>query len=156
MVTGVPPAIANVGTGSEQVRIGATMEHLINQYWVGTVQPLMNRIAEQLTAQLLPYYVGDLRRFRMAPDFEHSPVLAKLRAEAHKRQMEAAIAGYHSGLLGYAEAREIGGFSSDIPPDRLEMPFGPSIVVAQGGAAKQGDLPALQKVATIGGGERDG
>ena len=152
MACGVPPALVSIGTGSEQTRVGATLEYLTNHYWVNTVQPLLNTIAEQLTVQLLPYYVRDTRRFRFAPNLEHAPVLARLRAEAHKRQLEAAVQGYHSGLLGFAEARAIAGFDADKPMDVLPLPFGgPSIVVQAEGTAKSADadLPALQKGVTM-------
>ena len=113
----------NIGTGSEQVRIGATMQLLLRQFWTGKVMPLMGDLAEQLTNQLVPYY-GGTEVYRLAPDFTRAPVMAQYESERKQTQLDVAVTGYHSGLLGYAEARESLGLSPEKPADALQEPFG--------------------------------
>ena len=116
---GVPPAVLNIGTGSEQSRVGATLRYLLQQYWVGTVQPMMHLLAEQLTQQLLPLYIRDVNRFFLEPNFEQSTVLSELYAEMRRAQMEAAVYGYKNGMLGFVEARELAGLPAEMPKDLL-------------------------------------
>ena len=129
---GVPPALLNIGTGSEQSRVGATVEQLLRQYWTGTVQPTMYLIAEQLTTQLMPRYVGGraVREYFLKPDFSQSTVLSDLRAEMRKRQLEAAVYGYKNGLMGFEEAREEAGLPPDAPPDLLSSMSGATQLTA--------------------------
>ena len=116
---GVPPAVLNIGTGSEQSRVGATLRYLLQQYWVGTVQPMMHLLAEQLSQQLMPLYIRDVDRFFLEPNFEQSTVLSELYAEMRRAQMEAAVYGYKNGMIGFVEAREMAGLPAEMPKDLL-------------------------------------
>ena len=116
---GVPPAVLNIGTGSEQSRVGATLRYLLQQYWVGTVQPMMHLLADQLTQQLMPLYIKDVNRFFLEPNFEQSTVLSELYAEMRRAQMEAAVYGYKNGMIGFTEAREMAGLPAEMPEDLL-------------------------------------
>ena len=118
----IPPALLNIGTGSEQVRIGATMQHLLREFWVGKMMPLMTDISEQLTMQLIPYY-GGLDVYSLRPDFANAPVIAQIEAERRQQQIDVAVTGYHSGLMGFAECREMLGLEEGRPADLLQEPF---------------------------------
>ena len=121
---GTPPAVLEVGTGSEQTRVGATMTTVTREFWEGTITPFCDKVASQLSVQLVPYFgmpgVLDLR-----PDYEHAPVLAGMRAERRKEQVDQALAGYQGGLFGLAEAREMCGMDEGVPAD-LYRPVDPA------------------------------
>ena len=128
----IPPALLNIGTGSEQVRIGATMQHLLREFWVGKMMPLMTDIAEQLTMQLVPYY-GGTDVYQLRPDFQNAPVIAQIEAERRQQQIDVAVTGYHSGLMGFAECREMLGLEEARPADLLEEPFAGTRAIAIAG-----------------------
>ena len=119
----VPPALLNIGTGSEQVRIGAVLEHLLKEFWVGKIMPLMTDIAEQLSQQLLPFF-GGLDVYCLKPNFAEAPVIARIEAERRQRQLDVAVTGYHSGLLTFEEARELTGYDRSPDGTLLPEPYG--------------------------------
>ena len=118
----IPPALLNIGTGSEQVRIGAVLDHLLREFWVGKMMPLMTDIAEQLTMQLVPWF-GGLEVYRLAPDFANAPVIARIEAERQNQQLEVAVTAYHSGLLTFEEAREKFGYDRKPDGQLLAVPI---------------------------------
>ena len=125
----IPPALLNIGTGSEQVRIGAVLEQLLSEFWVGKMMPLLTDIAEQLTMQLIPYY-GGLDVYELRPDFTNAPVIARIEAARRQEQLDVAVLGYHSGLMGFEECREQLGLDTARPADVLGEPFSGTRAIA--------------------------
>ena len=115
---GTPPAVLDIGTGSEQTRVGATMTIVVKEFWEGTITPFLDKVAAQLTAQLVPYF-GMPGVLELWPDYEHAPVLAGMRADRKRSQVEQALAGYQGGLFGLVEAREMCGLDDAPPSDIL-------------------------------------
>ena len=94
---GIPPSLLGIGTGASQGRVGATMTANRRQFAQGSLQPLAHKIAEQLTAELLPF-TGQGMGFRVVPDFtdclpvqEAQVQLDTERAEVAMRMMQAKI-----------------------------------------------------------------
>jgi HK97 family phage portal protein len=73
---GLPAAIVGFGAGLQSTKVGATMRELRKLAWVQCLTPMQNTLACQLTAQLMPDFVAQTRRFRV--QFDTSGVAAFL------------------------------------------------------------------------------
>ncbi|MGH7185160.1 MAG: phage portal protein, partial [Pseudomonadota bacterium] len=62
---GLPAAVVGFGSGLQSTKVGATMRELRRLAWVQCLMPTQKSLARQLTAQLLPDFVAQLRRFRI-------------------------------------------------------------------------------------------
>lgn len=63
-VLGIPAAVVGFGSGLQSTKVGATMRELRRLAWVQCLIPMQKSLAKQVTAQLLPDFVAQLRRFR--------------------------------------------------------------------------------------------
>jgi HK97 family phage portal protein len=73
-VLGIPAAVVGFGSGLQSTKVGATMRELRKLAWVTCLTPMQDDLADQLTAQLLPDFQAQTRRFRFA--FDNSGVSA--------------------------------------------------------------------------------
>jgi HK97 family phage portal protein len=73
-VLGIPAAVVGFGSGLQSTKVGATMRELRKLAWVQCLDPMQADLAGQLTAQLLPDFQSQTRRFRVA--FDNSGVSA--------------------------------------------------------------------------------
>jgi HK97 family phage portal protein len=71
---GIPAAVVGFGSGLQSTKVGATMRELVRLAWVQCLIPMQHSLGRQLTAQLLPDFVSQTRRFRMR--FDDSEVSA--------------------------------------------------------------------------------
>ena len=118
---GVPPAIISVGTGTEQTKVGATMDVLHEVLLLDCILPLADKIVAQLTEQLLPLFVND-RRYSLILDFSEDPAMQALQRRVLKEELEMAVAGYQAGIIGLEEARLIAHYTEPAPDDIYEEP----------------------------------
>lgn len=82
---GIPAAVVGFGSGLQSTKVGATMRELVKLAWVQCVTPMQTSMARQLTAQLLPDFVSQLRRFRARFDTtEVSAFQEEARSEAER------------------------------------------------------------------------
>ena len=117
----MPAALLNIGTGSEQTRVGATMESLVRLFWAANVIPFMQNLAEQLSEQLLWRFM-DERRWRLVPTVEKAPAVRQILAAAQAADLANALAAYHGGLIGWQEANLSIGGEGIRPPDLIAEP----------------------------------
>lgn len=75
-VTGIPAAVLQLGTGAQQVRVGATLEALIDMGWQNAQIPAQIAIAEEITGQMLHEF-GGKPRDQVEFDLADVPVMAK-------------------------------------------------------------------------------
>ena len=115
------PALLGIGTGSEQSRVGATQDAIINFFWSTCVLPMMRKLSEQLGEQLL-WRFHDPRRFELTPNVDHAPVVRRMLADTLKREADNALALYHGGLMGWADANIMIGGEGKKPADLTDNP----------------------------------
>lgn len=130
-------ALLGIGTGSEQTRVGATMESLVRLWWEKGVLPMMGHLSEQLGKQLLWRFM-DQRRYELVPDVDDSPRVREIRAKALAADIENALSLYHGGLMGWQEANQMAGGDGVKPPDLIAEPTfsgsgGKSLTSGKGG-----------------------
>ena len=113
---GVAPALVHIGTGVEQSAVGATMDNTERRFLTNTVRPLADKIAQQLTHQLMGLY-ADPKRYFYEVDMSHLVGLASLEKEVQDQAMQTAIAGYEAGITGLVESRKIAGITDPVPDD---------------------------------------
>lgn len=65
---GIPAAVVGFGAGLQSTKVGATMRELRKLAWIQCLTPMQKTLAKQATAQLLPDFVSQTRRFRVAFD----------------------------------------------------------------------------------------
>lgn len=114
---GIPPAVLNIGTGSEQTRVGATMESINESFLSDTVDPFADKITTQLTQQLMPLYAGP--RYYYQIDLSKLTSMANIERRVKKSQVEIASMAYSSGLIGLVEARTYIDYDEAPPSDIL-------------------------------------
>lgn len=82
---GIPAAVVGFGSGLQSTKVGATMRELVKLAWVQCVTPMQTSMARQLTAQLLPEFQSQVRRFRARFDTsEVSAFQEEARSEAER------------------------------------------------------------------------
>ncbi len=63
-ILGIPAAVVGFGAGLQSTKVGATMRELVKAAWVQCLIPMQKTLSRQVTAQLLPDFVAQTRRFR--------------------------------------------------------------------------------------------
>jgi HK97 family phage portal protein len=82
---GIPAAVVGFGSGLQSTKVGATMRELVKLAWVQCVTPMQSGLGRQLTAQLLPDFQSQVRRFRARFDTtEVSAFQEEAKAEAER------------------------------------------------------------------------
>lgn len=82
---GIPAAVVGFGSGLQSTKVGATMRELVKLAWVQCITPMQTSLGRQLTAQLLPDFVVQTRRFRARFDTtEVSAFQEEAKAEAER------------------------------------------------------------------------
>jgi HK97 family phage portal protein len=106
---GVPSAVVGFGSGLQSTKVGATMRELRKLAWVQCIIPMQTAMARQATAQLLPDFVAQRRRFRIA--FDKSDVSTFPEDDAMRSTMiEGQV---RTGLLRFDQAQEKLGIEVD-------------------------------------------
>lgn len=106
---GIPAAVVGFGSGLQSTKVGATMRELVKLAWVQCVTPMQTSMARQLTAQLLPDFVSQTRRFRAR--FDTSEVSAF--QEEAKAEAERVALLVREGILRVDRAQHILGLEVD-------------------------------------------
>ena len=118
---GVPPAVISVGTGTEQTKVGATMDMLHEVLLLDCILPLADKITAQLTEQWLPLLEKD-RRYSIIVDFSNDPAMQSLSRRVLREELEMATAAYQAGVIGLEEARQIAHYTDPAPSDIYQEP----------------------------------
>ena len=95
---GVHPALLGIGTGAQQTRVGNTMLAIRRSYAQNTLQPLAHLLAEQLTAEYLPF-IAPPGRFRIVPNFEECIAVREAAAQAELERLEIAERAVKAGIM---------------------------------------------------------
>ena len=123
---GVAASLLHMGSGVDQSAVGATMDNVERRFLTNTVRPLADKIAQQLTQQLLPMYskAKDSRqRYFLVVDMSKLTNLAALEREVAEQRMTTAVAGYQAGIIGLVEARKAADYEEPVPDDiKVEEP----------------------------------
>jgi HK97 family phage portal protein len=106
---GVPAAVVGFGSGLQQTKVGATMKELRKEAWDSCIRPMQNSLAKQLTAQALPDFQAQTRRFRVR--FDASEFAASQEEETEKANRIAMLA--EKGVLRVDRAQEALGLEVD-------------------------------------------
>jgi HK97 family phage portal protein len=117
---GIPAAVLGLGTGLQQVKVGATMRELRAQGWEGAVLPMAENFAAEINTQLLHEFVkrSELQRYTFGFDFSRVPVLL----EYHKRRVDVEVEQLRSGIKMRSEARGALGLPVDAARDDIFLP----------------------------------
>lgn len=143
---GIPAAVVGFGSGLQSTRVGATMRELRRLAWVQCLIPMEKSIAKQLTAQLLPDFVSQTRRFRVR--FDTSGVSAFQEEEDLRAARIAKLVG--TGVLRIDRAQDILGLEVD---DTQRVYLRPAASIAVGPDAPTAP-PATQIQGTLAVGDR--
>lgn len=109
VVLGLPAAVVGFGAGLQQTKVGATMRELVRLARVNCIEPNDAKIARQLTRQLLPDFVSDPSRLRIAFDYSNVPLFA----EDEKERAERASILVAGGIIRVDQAQEMVGAEVD-------------------------------------------
>jgi HK97 family phage portal protein len=108
-VLGIPAAVVGFGSGLQSTKVGATMRELRRLAWVQCLDPMQNSLGKQATAQLLPDFHAQLRRFRVR--FDDSDVSSFLEDEETKNRI--VLAQVTAGILRVDRAQRKLGLEVD-------------------------------------------
>jgi len=106
---GIPSAVVGFGSGLQSTKVGATMRELRQLAWNACITPQQKSIAKQLTKQLMPDFVSQLRRYRIR--FDMSDVAAF--QEELTARAERAATLVQAGILRVDRAQEMLGLEVD-------------------------------------------
>jgi HK97 family phage portal protein len=106
---GIPAAVVGFGSGLQSTKVGATMRELVKLAWVQCMNPMQVSLGRQVTAQLLPDFVAQTRRFRAR--FDTSEVSAF--QEEAKAEAERVSLLVREGILRVDRAQHILGLEVD-------------------------------------------
>jgi len=106
---GLPAAVVGFGSGMQSTKVGATMRELRRLAWVQCLTPMQQSLARQLTAQLLPDFVSQTRRFRVRFDMSDVGVFEEEDAVFAQRVTQMVTAG----VLRVDRAQEMLGLEVD-------------------------------------------
>lgn len=106
---GIPAAVVGFGSGLQSTKVGATMRELVKLAWVQCVTPMQTSLGRQLTAQLLPDFVVQTRRFRARFDTRE---VSAFQEEA-KSEAERVSLLVREGILRVDRAQHILGLEVD-------------------------------------------
>lgn len=127
-VLGVHAAVVGFGSGLQSTKVGATMAQLVKLCQNQCIIPMQKTLAKQLTAQLLPDFIAQTRRFRIR--FDRSDVSAfqeemNLRADYAGKLVE-------KGILRRDRAQELVGLEVDPTCATYTIPTGAQMIDEQG------------------------
>jgi len=136
-VLGIPAAIAGLGTGMEQVRVGATLETLLDIAYMGRIIPDQKLVAEELYRSLLPDFASPAQRKKLHVKFDLSHVRVLLEAQGKIADRQSTLA--RAGIAKRSEARAAVGLrvSSD---DDVYIPSPGVQELMPDGTARNGPL----------------
>jgi phage portal protein BeeE len=106
---GIPAAVVGFGSGLQSTKVGATMRELVKLAWVQCINPMQSSMSRQITTQLLPDFVAQLRRFRAR--FDTSEVSA-FQEDKHENAKRVALL-VEKGILRYDRAQHELGLEVD-------------------------------------------
>lgn len=116
----IPPVVLNLGTGLRNATAKASFEDSRRAAYEGNIVPTQNRLARQLTQQLLPDFGGDGLEFK----WDRSAIEI-LKESEDSRYLRAGQA-YQNGLMTRDEARQVIGLgpAPDHVGNQFLMPIG--------------------------------
>lgn len=134
---GIPAAVVGFGSGLQSTKVGATMRELVKLAWVQCLNPMQTDMADQITAQLLPDFVSQTRRFRFRFDTSEA---AAFQEEDDLRAKRAAIL-VQAGILRIDRAQEIVGLEVD-PTRKVYLQPSNAIPIGEDGTVAEDAMPA--------------
>jgi len=90
---GIPAAVVGFGSGLQSTKVGATMRELRRLAWVQCLTPMQTSMGKQATAQLLPDFVAQTRRFRIRFDTSEVSMFPEDEAAKEDRILKRVAAG---------------------------------------------------------------
>ncbi len=134
---GLPASVVGFGSGMQSTKVGATMRELRRLAWVQCLTPMQKSMAKQLTAQLLPDFQVQTRRFRVR--FDTSDVAAYVEDDNEKAQRIGTLVQY--GILRVDRAQEELGLEVD-PTQKVYLRPSNSMPIDEKGEPIQAAKPA--------------
>jgi HK97 family phage portal protein len=135
-VLGLPAAVVGFGSGMQSTKVGATMRELRRLAWVQCLTPMQKSMAKDLTAQLLPDFQDQRRRFRVR--FDTSDVAAY--QEDYDALWARLNIGVQGGWLRIDRAQELAGLEVD-PKQKFYLRPSNSIPIDENGEPVQEAKP---------------
>lgn len=126
---GIPAAVVGFGAGLQQTKVGATMKELRRLAWTSCLQPMQRSLAKQLTVSLVPEFMSQRRRFRLAFDVSQVPAFQEEETEQANRVRTMVEAG----VLRVDKAQEMLGLEVD-PSQAIYLRPSGVVAVAEGDA----------------------
>lgn len=125
-VTNIPAAVLGFGTGMHQVKVGATLETLVDQAWQDAEIPLQRTFARSIRQQILPEFETDVALLEVRHDLSRVPVMQNY----HKAQVETWTT---LGMRGFARRSEV--------RRRFDLPVTPDddVYIIQAGVTTSAD-----------------
>lgn len=101
---GVPPSIVGIGVGMQQTRYGSGLEQQRRQLAGNVIIPLAHHIADQLSAELLPFYPQS-EDLRFVPDFTNCIIANELLGYVANQQADYLAKLVAAGIVPPDTAR---------------------------------------------------
>lgn len=117
-IIGIPAAVVGFGSGLQSTKVGATMREVVKMAWVGCINPMQRTMARQVTAQLMPDFVSQTRRFRAWFDTTEASSFQ----EEFDLRVSSVSKLVSSGMLRVDRAQEMLGLEVDPTRDVYLIP----------------------------------
>jgi hypothetical protein len=135
---GIPAAVVGFGAGLQQTKVGATMRELRRLAWTSCVEPTQNTLARQATADLVPEFMTQTRRFRLHFDTSMVPAFQEEETERTNRVVRMV----EGSVLRVDRAQEMLGLEPDPDQAVYLRPMGSVAVPADGEGVPEGTEPS--------------
>ena len=126
---GIPAAVVGFGAGLQQTKVGATMRELRQSAWHNCIIPLQNDAGDQVGDSLLPDFVSQPTRYRIA--FDRSGVSAFEEDQTERARRVGVLV--EKGIATVAQGQEMTGVEVD---ERMRFYLIPSGAVPFDGEKK--------------------
>lgn len=133
---GLPAAVVGFGSGNQSTKVGATMRELKKLAWVSCLTPMQKSIARQLTAQILPDFQSQTKRFRV--QFDTTDVAAFQEEDDLTAKRAATLV--QAGILRVDRAQEMVGAVVD-PTQKVYLRPSNSLPIDENGDLIPGASP---------------
>ena len=106
----IHPAVMGIGTGSENSQVAATLKTLHEAFYNKCIEPMAEKIGEQLTREYLKLYKTD-NRLAIRMDLTRLIWVRRMQTDVDSIRLRMAGEALNRGLVDLIEARQI----ADIP-----------------------------------------
>ncbi len=117
-IIGIPAAVVGFGAGLQSTKVGATMRELVKAAWVSCLIPMQKTMGRQVTAQLLPDFISQTRRFRARFDMTEASAFQ----EEYDLRVSSVTKLVLAGVLRVDRAQQMLGLEVDTTREVYEIP----------------------------------